>query len=398
MTTSQNRLRVAYVVHTFEMAGLERCIARLVNHLDDSRFSPIIVCLERNSDAAAWLTRDDVPIVELHKRPGNDPLAIRRLAGALRKHEVDIVHSHNWGTLLETVLARRWARVPVHVHAEHGLAFGDQAISGWRRRLRRQVARWALRRVDAVVAVAEQVQRRLASRFGYPAENVHVIGNGVDPLPNGGEQVQRGRIRKELGIPASALVVGSVGRLVSVKDFGTAIDAVARLVRQDIDVHLLLVGDGPQRNSLAAEAEAAEIASRVHFAGRQADVAPFLAAMDVYVNSSLSEGMNLSILEAMAAGLPLVVSEVGQNASLLGGEGTGGLVVAPQSPDRLAGAVQELLNNADMRRQFGRRARGEFQRHYSTQRMVDQYQTLYSSLSSGRQKPAWSASIRKAEI
>ena len=167
------------------MAGLERCIARLVNHLDDSRFSPIIVCLDRNGDAAAWLTRDDVPIVELHKRAGNDLPAIRRLAGALRRYEVDVVHSHNWGTLLETVLARRWARVPVHVHAEHGLAFGDQAISAWRRRLRRQVARWALRRVDAVVAVAEQVRQRLTARFGYPAENVRVIGNGVDPPSNG---------------------------------------------------------------------------------------------------------------------------------------------------------------------------------------------------------------------
>jgi len=398
MTTPQNRLRVAYVVHTFEMAGLERCIARLVNHLDDSRFRAIIVCLDRNSDAAAWLTRDDIPIVELHKRRGNDPLAIRRLAGTLRKYEVDIVHSHNWGTLLETALARRWARVPVHVHTEHGLAFGDQIISGWRRRLRRQAARWALRRVDAVVAVAEQVQRRLTARFGYPAENVRVITNGVDPLPNGREQVQRGRVRKELGIPAWALVVGSVGRLVPVKDFATAIDAVARLVRQDIDAHLLLVGDGPQRNSLAAEAEAAEITPRVHFAGRQADVVPFLAAMDVYVNSSLSEGMNLSILEAMAAGLPLVVTDVGQSASLVGGEGAGGLVVPPQAPDRLAGALEELLDNPDMRRQFGRRARQEFQRHYSTQRMVDQYQILYSKLVSGRQKPACSASIRKAEI
>ena len=125
MKNSQCQVRIAFVVHTFDMGGLERCVARLVNRLDPARFEPMIVCMDRNGDAAGWLQRPDVPIVELRKRAGNDPAVIRRLAKTLRENRIDVVHSHNWGTLLETVLARRWAKTAYHGHAEHGLGLAE---------------------------------------------------------------------------------------------------------------------------------------------------------------------------------------------------------------------------------------------------------------------------------
>ena len=139
-------MRVAYVVCTFETGGLERCIARLCSHLDRDRFRPMVVCLSRSGAAADWIERDDVPIVELGKRAGNDPLLVRRLARTLKEDRVDVVHSHNWGRLVETSLARRWAGVPVHVHAERGTLMGDLNGGGLRSRLRAAVAAWRLMR------------------------------------------------------------------------------------------------------------------------------------------------------------------------------------------------------------------------------------------------------------
>ena len=89
-------IRIACVVHTFDMGGIERCVAHLANHLDRSRFRPLIVCLNRSGSAAQWITRDDIPIVEIKKKPRNDLGAVRRLAGVLKEHQVDVVHSHNW--------------------------------------------------------------------------------------------------------------------------------------------------------------------------------------------------------------------------------------------------------------------------------------------------------------
>jgi sugar transferase (PEP-CTERM/EpsH1 system associated) len=373
-------LRLAFVVHTFDFGGVERCIARIVNGLDSTRTEPLIVCLNRNGDAAQWIARPHVPILEIGKRSGNDLKAVRRLARVLREQRVDIVHSHNWPTLVETMVARRWAGVPVHVHAEHGLIFDDRDASRWRSALRWRLARWALRRTDAVVAIARSVRDRLVSHAGLAPESIHWIPNGVDPQNTEGNRRQREALRASLGIGPGDWAVGSVGRLAPVKDFATAIEAVRRLAAQGIDVHLVLVGDGPSRESLAAEAARHGLQERVHLVGQQLDVSPWLAALDVYVNSSVSEAMNLGILEAMSAGLPCAVSDVGDNAWLVEGEegcGRCGLVVPPSSPERLAEALGTLLADASLREDCGLWARRRFTERFSTGVMVRQYEDLY---------------------
>ena len=228
--TTARPIRVAYVVHTFDMGGAERIVALLAKHLDRSRFQPMIICLNRNGNASTWGAAGDVPIVELHKRSGNDPGVVGRLAAAFRRHQVDVVHSNNWGTLLETVLARRWVRVPGHVHVEHGAELADLRLGFWRRRLRGTAMKWALRRADSVVGVCRSVREGIARRCGFRADRVRLIANGVEAPPGAGDQAERERVRRDLKISPRAVVVGSVGRLAPVKDFETAVEAVAQLV------------------------------------------------------------------------------------------------------------------------------------------------------------------------
>ncbi len=136
------RRHIAYIVHTFQMGGLERCIADLVNHLDRGRFQPHIFCLDRCGDAADWIKAADVPVEELHKHAGNDLRAVHQLGKLCQRHSIDLVHSHNWCTLVETMAARKWAGVPRHVHAQHGMDVGYLHLDGWHGRLQREAMRW----------------------------------------------------------------------------------------------------------------------------------------------------------------------------------------------------------------------------------------------------------------
>jgi len=382
-------IRVAHVLHTFGMGGAERIAALLANHADREGFRPMIVCLGENRADGRWELAGDVTVVELRKSSGNDPRVVFRLARVLREHQVDVMHSNNWGTLLETSLARQAAEVAHHVHVEHGAELADLRLGWVRRKLRGTAMRWAFRRVDALVSVCDGVSRLLTYRCGYPAERVQQIPNGVEAPPEARDPAERSRIRAALGVGPETCVVGSVGRLAQVKDFGTAIEAVARLVHEGRDAHLLLVGDGPERRALGEQAETCGIARRVHLVGEQGRVGPWLAAMDVYVNSSLSEGMSLSILEGMSAGLPLVVTGVGENAALLGPDSGGGLVVPPGSPQRLAAALRQLAGDPALRRRLGTAARRRYGRHYTVERMVSGYETLYRSVVCARTSSIW---------
>ena len=141
-----------------------------------------------------------------------------------------------------------------------------------------------------------------------------------------------------------------MGRLVPLKDYAGAVSAVSLLTRAGHDVHLVLIGDGPERERLAAEAQAAGIQQRVHLVGHQTDPLPWLRILDVYVNSSRTEAMNMGILEAMAAGLPVIATDVGDAAVMLGGTPPAGRIVPAREPAALAEAVGVLLADSSRRK------------------------------------------------
>lgn len=379
-TATEERIRVAYVVHTFDMGGLERCVAHMCDLLDRARYLPMVICLGRNGAASNWIRSSDVRIVELKKRRGNDFGVALRLARVLRENCIDLVHSQNWGTLVETALARMLARVRWHVHGEQGLELSDLQLHGFRLRLRTWATRWAFSRANAIVAVADSLKERIVHRCGIPRKSVHVIPNGVEVPSVTHPAADRTRIRRQLGISDESLVVGSVGRLAPVKDFAGAINALSKLLARGNDVHLMLLGDGPERANLIEQSKAAKTIERVHFLGRQANVGTYLSAMDIYINSSISEGASLSIMEAMASGLPLVVTDAGDNATLIDGQGRCGLVVPVGDADALADALETLIQDPAERARFGTFAKERHAESFTAEHAAKLYEDLYTSL------------------
>ena len=374
---------VAYVVHAFEMGGYERCVAHLANHLDRRRVTPAIICLENSGAAERWVKADDVEIVELHKRQGNDWRVIRGLANVLRQRRIDVVHSHNWGTLLETALARKLAGVPRHVHAERGTVLGGSTSKGLRALIRGRAMRWALWRADSVVSNAAAVAARVQEKSGFPSDRIRLIANGIErPHVESAERARR-EIRAALGLSDGAFVVGSVGRLHPVKGFGLAVRAVAALVERGVDVHLVVVGNGTEREPLLNLSAKLAVAERVHLVGRHTEVGSWLTAMDVYINTSYSEGMSQSLVEAMSLGLPLVVTDVGDNAKLAGRGEPCGIVVPPDDVHALAAAVDELHHDGRLRATFGRIAHQRYAASFDIRDMTTRYESLYASLVAG---------------
>lgn len=367
--------RVAYIVHAMQPGGLERCVAHLCNSLDRNRFQPMIVCLDRSGDAARWIETDDVPIVELHKRPGNDWGVVKRLSQALRQHDVSLAQSHNWGTLVETTLACRSTKTK-HVHALHGQEWSPDQASRTRYWLQKMVRQWAYRRVDEIVSVADTVTHYLERKWGVGADRVKYLPNGVR-APQTHDPLAVRRQREQLGIQDHEFVFGSTGRMAPVKDFGSAIIALAKLVDRKLPVHLILVGEGPEEDRLASLIAELGMTDRVHLVGHAVDVGHWLSCFDVFVNSSVSEAMSMSVLEAMSVGLPVVATDVGDTHKLIDGTQPCGLLVPPGDPGRMADSMESMLDDEQRRTEFSAVSRSRFLECYSVDAMIDRYQQLY---------------------
>ncbi|MDM4018847.1 glycosyltransferase [Roseiconus lacunae] len=381
-------IRVAYVVHSFDVGGLERCVAHLANRLDRDSFVPLIVSLTELGDARDWVSRDDVKLFELHKPPGNDLSFPARLANLFAEQEVDLVHSHNWGTLLESVLAVRKLRkisprVVQLVHAEHGLELDRYRTSGGRRFLRQGLMAWGFRQCDATIAIAHCVSHWMKNSCRTPAARHHLIPNGVEcPITDAADSK---RFREELGIPGNAFLLGSVGRAVSLKGFPIALNALHHVGPSDRQPHWLLAGDGPELVELREQTQRLNLSDRVHLLGTRNDLGKIFGAIDAILNTSHTEAMNLAILEAMACGKAVIASDVGDNAVLIGrscaynqgDEAFAGEVFPDGDVQRLASIVNRWAQNDGIVQAYGSVAASRYNQLYTLDQMVKKYQSLY---------------------
>jgi glycosyltransferase involved in cell wall biosynthesis len=369
------KIQLAYVVHGFEYGGLERCVANLVNHLDPQEFEPHIVSLTRLGEAQQWVEVPHVQFAELGKSTGNDLGIYKKLSNYLKAKQIHLVHSHNWGTLMEAALACRWRQIPF-VHAEHGLDFGRTAQGG-KGRVRQSLKRWAMRQSACLIPIAQCVEKRMKEVVGHSHTRIELIRNGIG-IPEGLSDASfREEARCRFGIPSGSVVFGTVGRLSHVKGYDIAIEAMKTLVARGSDCHMLLVGDGPEREKLETMITQNGLTRRVHLAGSQKRVGAWLSVMDVFFNSSRSEAMNLSILEAMAAGLPIVAMDVGDNRILVQGPEPLGIAVPSGDVQQFADGLWEIARDLQRRALFAQNGRLAYERHYTLAHMAQRYSRLY---------------------
>ena len=390
-------IQLALIVHSFHVGGLERCAAHLANRLNPKVYQPTIVSLTTSGKKPVhWIDRENVAIHNLHKPPGNDRQFPRKLANLLHELNIDLVHSHNWGTLMETAsavrqLERQGGRTVRMVHAEHGLELDLYRTRGAKKLLRQGLMAWLFRRCDATVAIAECVSSWMTRQCRVPRCRHHLIPNGVE-RPEAAP-ADRGQLRQSLGIADTDFVLGSVGRAVPLKGFDRAIDAVAQLNQQYASpVHWILAGDGPEIVRLDERARQLGVADRVHLLGAQSNIGRFLSASDAFLNTSHSEAMNLAILEAMACGKPIIATDVGDNAVLVSSDPSRndapcGEVVAPGNVDQICDTVLRWTRDPDLVQQLGKNATRRHAEKYCVDSMVEKYDRLYHQVLNRSTRP-----------
>ena len=359
-------MHVAHVVLTLDVGGLERNVVNQVREGRRIGQRVTVVCLEHPGTLAPRVEQLGATVLALGKGPGLKPAMIWRLARHFRRLRPDVVHTHQLATLLYAGAAARLLRVPVVIHTEHGR---EAYATRWRTRALGRVAGSFCDRFYCLTTnMAEEIQ---AARI-VPSRKLRRIENGIDVSSFAGATFDRDAIRSGLGIPTTAPVIGTVGRLNEVKRQDVLIRAFA-LVRQRLpDAHLVLVGDGPLLADLRSLAGQLGVMEAVHFVGYQPHSGPFLKSMDVFALTSRSEGMPQAVIEASIMGLPVVASRVGGLPEVVQDGVTGTLFEAGDHA-ALAAALTHYLVDADIRHHTGAAAAAHATSRFDVARMASEY-------------------------
>lgn len=367
---------VVHLVYRLDIGGLETLLVDTINRMPAERYRHAVVCLTDYTDFARRITRPGVALFALYKPPGAAPRTHLDLWRLLRRLRPAILHTYNLGTI-EYAATALLAGVPARVHAEHGRDAGDpQGLNRKHNLLRRLVAPC----IDRIVPVSRDLHAWLQGTVGIAGRKLHPIGNGVDT------ERFRPALPGESGAEAweddkDAFVIGSVGRLQDVKDQATLVTAFALLCRMlpQERLRLVLVGDGPLRAALSAQVQASGLEDRIWLAGARADVAPVMRGFSLFALSSIAEGTPVTLLEAMASGLPVVATAVGGIPDLVP-DGACGALVPPSNPEAMARALAGYVRDRARARDHGLAARARVEQHYSMHAMLAAYLALYDGL------------------
>ncbi len=367
--------RVGFLTTEFGAGGAEKVVFELARGLDRNRFELAGVwCLGPTEGFyAGEFERAGIHHAGCGARGVIDvPWALLRLSRQLRDARLDLLNAHLFHASLAARLMARGAGVGQLVVTHH---FSEQ------RAMRHRAERFLGGRAQAVTAVSATVAELLSSKQGLPLASVRVIPNGVDhEAIAAGVVGNRLEARRRLRVPPDARVVGTVGRLVHEKDPLTLLEAFAQVAAKDPTLRLIYVGDGPLHEAVFNRIGELGLRERAAIVGFRADVPGALAAMDVFAVSSLTEGHPLALLEAMAAGLPIVASRIAAVAEVLGPGNEGALICAPRRPEEFAAAIRKFLDDSDLAARHGAAARARVAECYSLERMLSGYERLFGEL------------------
>jgi glycosyltransferase involved in cell wall biosynthesis len=366
-----SRLRVLQAIPTLTVGGAERMMANLACHL--RRRGHEVEVVSMYDPLGTWIERDlqaeGVPLHFLGKRPGIDLRMIPRIARIVASFRPDVVHSHMY--VLKYALPAFAARPSCRfVHTVHTLA---EQEAGWSSRVVNSVA---FRTCVAPVAIGDAVARTVRRVYGIGPRRT--IANGIPVGAYDAPPGAREAVRAELAIPADAPVFVTVAQFVAAKNHAGLIAAFGAESLRAVGAHLLLAGDGALRADAERQVDALGLRGRVHFLGVRSDVPRVLAAGDAFVLASRREGNPLSVMEAMAAGKPVVAPAVGCVPELVA-DGAGELV-PPDDPRALVAAMVRLVEDPARARDEGLAAARRARERFGEDAMVAAYEQLYQEL------------------
>ncbi len=362
--TAARPLRVCHVSLTLKTGGLERILADLCRHHDRTQSAPEFLAIREVGRFADEIRNAGGVVHQL--KPAGRWGQVAQMRRLFRDRQFDVVHTHNTYPHLYASIAARLAGVPVVVNTRHG----QRAGHGWKSRLQ---FRWASHLVNRIITVSDDAADLCIRVDGITSKKVQRIWNGIDLS----DFAFAGPIERPVAI--------SVARLSAEKDFPTLLRAVPKIVSQIPDFQLKIVGDGPERAGMEKLIEELGLGGCVQLLGERTDVPDLLREAGFFVSSSLTEGISLTLLEAMAVGLPIIATAVGGNPEIVV-EGKTGHLVPSQNPIALAEAIVTICCQPSKWREMGKAGRERVAEYFDIRRMANDYEQLYKELLHNRDK------------
>jgi len=372
-------MKITHIITGLAADGAETTLYRLLAALDRQEYQSEVISLTDRGPTAPKIEALGVPVRALSMmRSVPNPLAIRRIAKILRRSRPQIVHTWMYhSNLLGGLAAQAAGGIPViwGIHHSRIDSSDTKRFTVWTVR----ACAWFSKQLPSRIICCANSSELAHIQLGYDPEKMEVIYNGIDSELFQPNPEARLALRARLGIPPEAILIGMAGRFHRHKDHKTFF-AAARLLRAEFpDVHFVLCGEGmvPENSKLAAEV-ADSLQGNCHLMGLQREMPAFYAGLDIAANSSLSEAFPLAVGEAMACGIPCVVTEVGDSPAMVGETGR---IVPPRQPALMASAWRELIEaGAEARRISGDAARQRVVTHFSVMQFAQRYQSLYRNV------------------
>jgi glycosyltransferase involved in cell wall biosynthesis len=358
--TSQRTARIAHVSMTLRTGGLERLLVDFARHADRRRFDLSFIALTDAAQPAEDLRALGLPVDVLGFPKCGKLGLVRRLTDLFRERQIDLVHTHNTYAHFYATLAAWRAGVPAVINTQHGRGCGN----GWKDRLQFRIAN---RFTNRIVGVSDDATRLCRGQDPASSARIHRIWNGID--------VQRFRYTGPQLEPTAI----AVGRLSPEKDFATLLRATAIVTRAIPDFRLRIVGDGAERPALERLRDELHLQDNVEFLGECSNVPELLARAGFYVASSRTEGVSLTLLEAMSVGLPVVTTSVGGNPEIVL-EGETGYLAPANDPTALAEAIARMCHHIADWRHMGRTARDRIEQQFNIRTTMTHYEALYTQV------------------
>ncbi|MBU3005713.1 glycosyltransferase [Paraglaciecola arctica] len=357
-----------HLTYDMRIGGTEMVIKNLLEGSDPKLFAMSIFCIEE--PLGPWgkdLQNNGIPISSQARQPGFDKSLIFAIRKHIKQHKVDILHCHQYTPWVYGVLAAIGTKTKV-IFTEHGRFYPDS--STWKRKL---INPWLCKITDCITSISKATKLALAEFERIPENRIEVIYNGIKTPEV--DTVKVSELRQKLGISENTKVLGTIARLDSIKNHRMMIEAFALVLKGYPDTVLIIVGDGEERDNIESQIKQLGISNNVILPGYDPQPQHYLALMDIFLLSSLSEGTSMTLLEAMSLGKPCVVTNAGGNPEIIDDK-LSGYVSKNDNFKDFAEKILFLCKHNQVRESFGSESKRIFNSKFSHQSMVNQYQQI----------------------
>tara|TARA_Y100000052_G_scaffold5872_1_gene5565 strand:- start:4332 stop:5435 length:1104 start_codon:yes stop_codon:yes gene_type:complete len=363
-------LKIVHITFDMRIGGTEMVIRNIIEGMQNSSFEMSVFCIE--SPLGPWgneLQHKGIPITNAQRSPGFDISLIKQIRRYVRENNIDIVHCHQYTPWVYGALATCFTKTKV-IFTEHGRFYPDS--TSWKRKL---VNPLLVSLTDKITSISNATKQALTEFESIPASKIQTIYNGIHPLKCDHQNVLT--LRDTLGIPRENKILGTIARFDPIKNHQMMLEAFSVVLVSHPNTTLIMVGDGEERGNIEKLIRELNIGNNIILTGYQSSPTHFLALMDIFLLSSLSEGTSMTLLEAMSLSKPCVVTDAGGNAEIvLNGET--GVVTPNDDANSFAQGINDLLSNGYSTLSLN--AKRRFEAYFSEQIMNTHYQDAYLSL------------------